>query len=185
MAKWENHFNKLQHGLTFDENNPDVTDTFENDNCNKKLIQNDVGSSQNKSYDKHKIHSLDECAKNMVEKLQAVPKHLKIDKKKRWTFNPNHKNFPTRHLIRQNYKQNAKAFVCAATKTFGIQKKNVIELAVWKKCDHCKRHYELYLNYNSENNPSSWADMMEKDLKWNKQQNLDDENQEATHNIES
>ena len=25
---------------------------------------------------------------------------------------------------------------------------------------------------------------MEKDLKWNKQQNLDDENQEATHNIE-
>ena len=26
--------------------------------------------------------------------------------------------------------------------------------------------------------------MMEKDLKWNKQQNLDDENQEATHNIE-
>ena len=26
--------------------------------------------------------------------------------------------------------------------------------------------------------------MMEKDLKWNKQQNLDDENQETTHNIE-
>ena len=28
------------------------------------------------------------------------------------------------------------------------------------------------------------ADMMEKKLKWNKQQDLDDENQEATHNIE-
>ena len=26
--------------------------------------------------------------------------------------------------------------------------------------------------------------MMEKDLKWNKQQNLDDENQKAIHNIE-
>ena len=123
MTKWEQHFQKLQHGLIFDENNPDVIESSEDENCNKNLIQNDTGSSQNKSYDKHKTHSLDECAKNMVEKLQAVPKHLKIDKKKRWTFNPNHKNFPTRHLIRQNYKQNAKAFVCAATKTFGIQKK--------------------------------------------------------------
>ena len=33
---------------------------------------------------------------------------------------------------------------------------------MWKKCDHCKRHHELYLNYNSENNFSSWADMMGK-----------------------
>ena len=59
MAEWENHFNKLQHGLTFDENNPDVTDTFEDDNCNKKLIQNDTGSSQNKLYNKQKKHSQD------------------------------------------------------------------------------------------------------------------------------
>ena len=79
---------------------------------------------------------------------------------------------------------NAKTCAYAAKKTFGIQKKKIIDLGMWKKCDHCKRHYELYLNYNSENNSSSWADMMEKDLKWNKQQNLDDENQEATHNIE-
>ena len=55
---------------------------------------------------------------------------------------------------------------------------------MWTKCDHCKKHHELYLNYNSENNPSSWADMMEKNLKWNKHQDLDDENQKATHNIE-
>ena len=104
ITEWENHFNKLQHGLIFDENNPDVIDTFENENYNKKLIQNDAGPSQNKLYNRYETHSLDECAKNMVEKLQAVPKHLKIDKKKRWTFNPSHKNFPTRHLIRQNYK---------------------------------------------------------------------------------
>ena len=82
MAAWENHFNKLQYGLTFDEDNPDVTDTSKNENCNKKLIQNDTGSSQNKSYDKYKTHSPDKCAENMVERLQAIPKHLKIDKKK-------------------------------------------------------------------------------------------------------
>ena len=38
MAKWGNHFDKLQHGLTFDKNNPGVIDIFENENCNKKLI---------------------------------------------------------------------------------------------------------------------------------------------------
>ena len=81
MTKWEQHFNKLQHGLTFDENNPDVIDTSENENCNKKPIKNDTGSSQNKSYDKHKTHSLDECAENIMEKLRTVPRHLNIDKK--------------------------------------------------------------------------------------------------------
>ena len=67
----------------------------------------------------------------------------------------------------------------------GFRKKNVIDINSWKICDHCKRHHKLYLNYNSEGSSSSWADMMEKKLKWNKQQNLDGENQEATHNIES
>ena len=56
MAEWEQHFNKLQHGLTFDENNPDVIDISEDENCNKILIQNDAGSSQDKLYDKHKIY---------------------------------------------------------------------------------------------------------------------------------
>ena len=78
-TEWEQHFNKLQYGLIIDENNPDVTDTSENENCNKKLIQHDAGSSQNKSHDRHKIHSLDEC---VVEKLRAVPKHMNIDKRK-------------------------------------------------------------------------------------------------------
>ena len=88
IIKWEQYFNKLQHGFTFDKNNPDMIDVSENENCNKKLIQNDTGSSQNKLYDKHKIHSLDECAKNMVEKLQAVLKHLKIDKRKTLDVQP-------------------------------------------------------------------------------------------------
>ena len=82
ITEWEWHFDKLQHGLTFDENNPDVSDIFENENCNKKLTQNDAGSSQNKSYNKHKTHSLDECAENMVKKLRAIPKHLNNDKNK-------------------------------------------------------------------------------------------------------
>ena len=82
IKKWEKHFDKLQHGLTFEKNNPDVIDTSEDENCDKKLIQNDIGPSQNKSHDKHKTHSLDECVENMVEKLRAIPRHLNIDKKK-------------------------------------------------------------------------------------------------------
>ena len=45
MAEWEQHFNKLQHGLIFDENNPDMIDTSENENCTKKLLQNDYAGS--------------------------------------------------------------------------------------------------------------------------------------------
>ena len=81
MTEWEQHFQKLQHGLIFDENNPDMIENSENENCNKKLTQNDIGLSQNKSYDKYKTHSLDECVGNMVKKLLAIPKHLNIDKK--------------------------------------------------------------------------------------------------------
>ena len=39
MAKWEQHFQKLQHGLTFDENNPDVTESSEDENCDKKYCK--------------------------------------------------------------------------------------------------------------------------------------------------
>ena len=81
ITEWEQYFDKLQHSLIFDENNPDVIDTSENENCNKKLIQNDIGPSQNKSHDKYKIHSLDEYAENIMEKLRAIPKHLNINKK--------------------------------------------------------------------------------------------------------
>ena len=61
MTEWEQHFQKLQHGLIFDKNNPDVTERSKDEKCNKKLIQNDAGSSQNKLHDRHKTHSLDEC----------------------------------------------------------------------------------------------------------------------------
>ena len=88
IIKWEQHFDKLQHGLIFDKNNQDVIDTSENNNCNKKLIQNDTGQSQNKSHDKHKTHSLDECAENMVKKLRAIPRHLNIDKRKTLDVQP-------------------------------------------------------------------------------------------------
>ena len=54
MTEWEQHFDELQHGLTFDENNPDVIDISEDENCNKKFIQNDTGSSRDKSHNKHK-----------------------------------------------------------------------------------------------------------------------------------
>ena len=121
ITKWERHFNKLQHGLIFDENNPDVIDTSENENCNKKIIQNDAGSSQNKLYDKHKTHSLDECVENMVKRLRAVPKHLNIDKKKRWTFNLKYKNLFTKHLIQKHKtKMIAKTCACATKNIFGI-----------------------------------------------------------------
>ena len=88
MTEWEQHFDKLQHGLIFDENNPDVIDISEDENCNKKLIQNDIGSSQNKSYNKHKKHSLDECVKNMVKRLRAIPKHSINDIRKKSVGRP-------------------------------------------------------------------------------------------------
>ena len=82
VATWEYHFQKLQRGLLFDEDNPDVIDISENENCNKKIIQNDAGPSQDKSNDRYKTHSLDEYVNNKMEGLQAIPKHLDIDKRK-------------------------------------------------------------------------------------------------------
>ena len=69
-------------------------------------------------------------------------------------------------------------------KHLNFRKKIIIDLNMWKKCDHCKKHHGLYLNYNSENNSSLWVDMMGKNLKWNKQQNLDDENTKTTYKIQ-
>ena len=128
MAEWEQHFQKLQYGLIFDKNNPDATENSENENCGKKLIQNDTGSPQNKSYDKHEIYSLDECAENTVEKLRAIPRHLNINRKKRWTFNLIHKNFLMKQLIQKMKRRretNAKTCAYATKKTFGIQKKKI------------------------------------------------------------
>ena len=49
-------------------------------------------------------------------------------------------------------------------------------------CNHCKKQRE-FLNYNSKNDFSLWADMMEIKLQENKHQNLDDENQFFFHNL--
>ena len=54
-----------------------MTDISEDENCNKKLIQNDAGSSQDKSYDRYKKHSLDECAKKHGEKIAGNPETFK------------------------------------------------------------------------------------------------------------
>ena len=66
--------------------------------------------------------------------------------------------------------------LCNQQDIWDSEKENVIDINSWKIYDHCKKHHELYLNYKSENNSSLWADIMENNLKWNKQQNLDDEN---------
>ena len=67
--------------------------------------------------------------------------------------------------------------LCSQKYIWESDEKNITDFESWKKCDHCKGHHELYLNYTSENNSSSWVDIIEKYLEWNKQQNLDDENQ--------
>ena len=93
ITKWEQYFDKLQHGLTFDEKNPDVINISENENCNKTLKQNDAGSSQDKSYGRHKKNSLDECTQNMVKRLRAIPRHLNNDKKKTLDVQPDTQKF--------------------------------------------------------------------------------------------
>ena len=76
--------------MIFDEDNPNVIESSENENCNKKLIQNDAGSSQDKLHDKYKTHSLDKCVENMMEKLRAIPRHLNIDKRKTLDVQPDY-----------------------------------------------------------------------------------------------
>ena len=185
MTEWEWYFDKLQHGLTFDENNPDVIDTSGNENCNKKLIQNDAGLSQDKT------HSLKKHAENMVKGLRAIPKHLNTDKGKMLDIQFDSQKF-LHEIINKAETEKIKPqmecqsfCLCSYENIWDSEKENVTKIGIFKKCDHCKGYHELYLNYNSENNSSSWADMMEKILKWNKQQNLDDENQKAIHNIKS
>ena len=55
--------------------------------------------------------------------------------------------------------------LCNQKYIWDSDEKNIIDWGLWEKCDHCK----LYLNYNSENSFSLWADLIKKDLKWNKQ----------------
>ena len=88
----------------------------------------------------------------MVKRLWAVPKHLSIDKRKTLDVQPDIQIFFTRHLIqKRKTKKNAKTCACAAKNLFGIQIKKTSLIMGHKKCDNCKKHHELYLNYNSEN----------------------------------
>ena len=55
--------------------------------------------------------------------------------------------------------------LCNQKYIWDSDQKNIIDWGSWEKCDHCKRHHKLYLNYNSESNSLSRADIMEKNLK--------------------
>ena len=59
--------------------------------------------------------------------------------------------------------------LCNQKYIWDLDEKNIIDYESWEKCDHCKKHREIYLNYISENNFSLLADMVEKNSKWNKQ----------------
>ena len=129
----------------------------ENENCDKKLLQNDAGPSQNKSYDRYKTHSPDEYAKNMVKKLRAIPKHTNNDKKK--TLNvrdqPHVEKFPhethnTKNKTREENECQNQCF-CNQKYIWDSDEKNIIDLGSLKICNHCKKQHEFCLNYNPKN----------------------------------
>ena len=129
-----------------------MIENSEDENCNKNLIQNDVGPSQNKSDDKHKTHSLDECAENIMKGLRAIPKHLNINTKKTLDV-----QFETQFFFHETFNTTKPQIKCqslclCSQKNIWDSKKNVIDINSWKIYDHCKKHHELYLNYNSEYN---------------------------------
>ena len=148
--------------MIFEENNPDVIENSENENCKKKKSQNDTGSSQNKLYNKYKTHSLNECAKNIIKNLWAIPKLPINDKNKNKTLNaqPDVGKFP--HETHNTKTQNM--CLCNQKYIWDSDEKDIIDWGSWEKCNHCKKQHEFCLNYNSENNFSLWADMMEKNL---------------------
>ena len=97
MTEWEWHFQKLQHGLTLEENNPDFTESSEENNHTKRLPKDDAGLSQNKSHDKHDM-----------------------TKPGRWTLRA--KRFPIKQLIQKHKTtKNVRACASAAGDIFGIQ----------------------------------------------------------------
>ena len=174
VATWEYHFQKLQYGLPFDEDNPDVIDTSENENCNKKIIQNYAGPSRDKSDNRYKTRLLDEYVHNKKKGLRAIPRHLDIDKRKTLDV-----QFDTQKFLYETFNTKTKGktkpgkecqslCLCSQENIWDSEKENVVDMDSWKICDHCKRHHKLYLNYNSEGSSSSWADMVEKNLKWDK-----------------
>ena len=100
ITEWEHHFQILQHGFFFDENNPDVIESSENENWNEKFPQNDASPSQNILYLEYKTHSLDECAKTKVKKLRVIPKHLDNHKSKQNADFFSHETYNTKNKTR-------------------------------------------------------------------------------------
>ena len=117
-----------------------MTENSEDENCDKKLMQNDAGPSQNKSHDKHKTHSLDECAKNTAKRLRGIPKHANINtgKKKCWTLNLEMKILLTRHQIQKNKikQENECQSLCLCNQKYiwDSDEKNITDVKSGKKC---------------------------------------------------
>ena len=63
-----------------------------------------------------------------------------------------HETFNIKPQSKNDYKN-----MCLCNKEYiwDLDEKNIIDYGSWEKCDNCKRHNELYLNYNSENSSSS------------------------------
>ena len=74
IRQWEKHFDKLQYGQSLDEDNPNVTKNSKNENCSKKIQQNNIGSSHDKSYNKYKTQLLDKCGNDTIKKMRDIPK---------------------------------------------------------------------------------------------------------------
>ena len=55
----------------------------------------------------------------------------------------------------------------------------------WKSAIITENITNIVFIYNSKNNFSLWADIMDFFLEWDKQRNLNDENYESTHIIKS
>ena len=127
MVEWDRHFNKLNTVLFLMKITRMWLKIRKMKIATKKLLQNDAGLSQNKLYNKHKRHLLDECAKNMVKKLQTIPRHAN-NNKKNWTLKPKTRFFFTKYWTqktKQNKKTNAKACAFATKKIYKIQTKKI------------------------------------------------------------
>ena len=93
----------------------------------------------------------------MVEKLRAVPRHLNIDRKKTLDVQPkiqknSHETLNTETQTKNDFQNMC---LCNQKYIWDLNEKNIIDYGLWEKCEHCKKHHELYLNYNFENNFAS------------------------------
>ena len=114
-----------------------MIDISENENCNKKFIQNDAGSSQDKSYNRYKKHSLYECVKNMIKKLREIPKHAinDIGWEKTLEAQPRNEFFfhETFNTKTQNKIDCQNMCLCNQKNILDLDEKNIIDYGSWEK----------------------------------------------------